>query len=309
MHKIKGVFSAALTPINDDLSINKALYLKHCQYLMTQGHDGLAIFGTTGEANSLSIKEKCESIDFLLTHNIDSNLLIPGTGSSSVDDSIKMTKFAAKNKLRGVLVLPPFYYKNVSDEGIINYFRKIIETVGSSDFHYLLYNIPQTTSVVLNFNIIETLLKLYPNNIVGIKDSSGNIDSMLKTVKYFQDLALFCGHDSLALKIYKRGGAGAITAGTNIAGRLLSFIINNINKEKEIEDFNSYQALLEQIRETITLEEPISVMKAYFSIINKNPEWNKVMPPLKSLDNPSNSKIIIRLIELTNKMDELIPSS
>ena len=309
MHKINGIYSAALTPINDDLSINKNLYLEHCQYLMKQGHDGLAIFGTTGEANSFSIKEKCDTIDFLLSNNLDSNLLIPGTGSSSVEDAIQLTKFAEKNKSRAVLILPPFYYKNVSDEGIINYFRKIIETVGSSDFHYLLYNIPQTTYVVLNFNIIETLLKLYPNNIVGIKDSSGNIDSMLKTVKYFQDLALFCGHDSLALKIYKRGGAGAITAGTNIAGRLLSFIINNINKEKEIEDFNSYQALLEQIRETITLEEPISVMKAYFSIINKNPDWNKVMPPLKSLDNPSNNKTIIRLIELTNKMDELIPSS
>ena len=309
MHKINGIYSAALTPINDDLSINKNLYLEHCQYLMKQGHDGLAIFGTTGEANSFSIKEKCDTIDFLLSNNLDSNLLIPGTGSSSIEDAIQLTKFAEKNKSRAVLLLPPFYYKNVSDEGIINYFRKIIETVGSSDFHYLLYNIPQTTSVVLNFNIIETLLKLYPNNIVGIKDSSGNIDSMLKTVKYFQDLALFCGHDSLVLKVCKRGGAGAITAGTNIAGRLLSFIINNINKEKEIEDFNSYQALLEKIRETITLEEPISVMKAYFSIINKNPEWNKVMPPLKSLDNPSNNKTIIRLIELTNKMDELIPSS
>ena len=309
MHKINGVYSAALTPINENLSINKKLYLEHCQYLMKQGHDGLAIFGTTGEANSFGIKEKCDTIDFLLSNNLDSNLLIPGTGSSSIEDAIQLTKFAEKNKSRAVLILPPFYYKNVSDEGIINYFRKIIETVGSSDFHYLLYNIPQTTSVVLNFNIIETLLKLYPNNIVGIKDSSGNIDSMLKTVKYFQDLALFCGHDSLALKIYKRGGAGAITAGTNIAGRLLSFIINNINKEKEIEDFNSYQALLEKIRETITLEEPISVMKSYFSIINKNPDWNKVMPPLKSLDNPSNNKTIIRLIELTNKMDELIPSS
>ena len=309
MHKINGIYSAALTPINDDLSINKNLYLEHCQYLMKQGHDGLAIFGTTGEANSFSIKEKCDTIDFLLSNNLDSNLLIPGTGSSSVEDAIQLTKFAEKNKSRAVLLLPPFYYKNVSDEGIINYFRKIIETVGSSDFHYLLYNIPQTTSVVLNFNIIETLLKLYPNNIVGIKDSSGNIDSMLKTVKYFQDLALFCGHDSLVLKVCKRGGAGAITAGTNIAGRLLSFIINNINKEKEIEDFNSYQALLEKIRETITLEEPISVMKAYFSIINKNPDWNKVMPPLKSLDNPSNNKTIIRLIELTNKMDELVPSS
>ena len=309
MHKINGVYSAALTPINEDLSINKKLYLEHCQYLMKQGHDGLAIFGTTGEANSFSIKEKCEATDFLLSNNIDPQLLIPGTGSSSVEDAIQLTKFAEKHKTRAVLLQPPFYYKNVSDEGILNYFRKIIESVGSSDFHYLLYNIPQTTSVELNFNIIETLLKLYPNNIVGIKDSSGNTDSMLKTVKYFENLALFCGHDSLALHICKRGGAGAITAGTNISGKLLSFIINNKNKEKEIKGFNNYQTLLEQIRETITSEEPISVMKAYFSVINDIPEWNNLMPPLKSLDQPSKNKTIIRLIELTTKMNELISSA
>ena len=309
MHKINGVYSAALTPINENLSINKKLYLEHCQYLMKQGHDGLAIFGTTGEANSFSIKEKCEAIDFLLSNNIDPQLLIPGTGSSSVEDAIQLTKFAEKHKTRAVLLQPPFYYKNVSDEGILNYFRKIIESVGSSDFHYLLYNIPQTTSVELNFNIIETLLKLYPNNIVGIKDSSGNTDSMLKTVKYFENLALFCGHDSLALHICKRGGAGAITAGTNISGKLLSFIINNKNKEKEIKGFNNFQTLLEQIRETITSEEPISVMKAYFSVINDIPEWNNLMPPLKSLDQPSKNKTIIRLIELTTKMNELISSA
>ena len=309
MHKINGVYSAALTPINEDLSINKKLYLEHCQHLMKQGHDGLAIFGTTGEANSLSIKEKCEAIDFLLSNNIDSKLLVPGTGSSSVADAIQLTKYVEKQKTRAALLQPPFYYKNVSDEGIINYYRKIIESVGSSDFHYLLYNIPQTTSVELNFHIIETLLKLYPNNVVGIKDSSGNTDSMLKTVKYFEDLALFCGHDSLALHICRRGGAGAITAGTNISGKLLSFIINNKNKEKEIEGFSNYQTLLEQIRETITSEEPISVMKAYFSVINDIPEWNKLMPPLKSLDQPSKNKTIIRLIELTDKMDELISSS
>jgi len=309
MHKINGVYSAALTPINEDLSINKKLYLEHCQYLMKQGHDGLAIFGTTGEANSFGIKEKCEATDFLLSNNIDPQLLIPGTGSSSVEDAIQLTKFAEKHKTRAVLLQPPFYYKNVSDEGILNYFRKIIESVGSSDFHYLLYNIPQTTSVELNFNIIETLLKLYPNNIVGIKDSSGNTDSMLKTVKYFENLALFCGHDSLALHICKRGGAGAITAGTNISGKLLSFIINNKNKEKEIKGFNNFQTLLEQIRETITSEEPISVMKAYFSVINDIPEWNNLMPPLKSLDQPSKNKTIIRLIELTTKMNELISSA
>jgi len=309
MLKISGVFSAALTPIKEDLTVNKDLYIRHCQYLMKQGHDGLAIFGTTGEANSFSINEKCETIDFLITNKIDPKVLIPGTGSSSVEDAIFMTKHAAKNGLRGVLLLPPFYYKNVSDEGIINYYRKIIEDVGSAYFQYLLYNIPQTSSVAINFNIIEQLLKLYPQNLVGIKDSSGDIDHMFKTIKYFDGLAVFCGHDSLALRVCRRGGAGAITAGTNIAGKLLSFIIHNYKRQNEIENFENLQVLMERIRETLTTSEPISTMKAYFSLTDNIPDWNRLMPPLKSIEDPSNHKIVTRLRELVSEIDKLIPSS
>ena len=309
MHKISGVYSAALTPINEDLTINRDLYLRHCQYLMKQGHDGLAIFGTTGEANSFSIKEKCLSIDFLIANRIDPKVLIPGTGSSSVKDSILMTKHADEHGVKGVLLLPPFYYKNVSDEGIIKYYQNIIETVGSDSLKYILYNIPQVSGVEINFNIIENLLKLYPDNVVGIKDSSGDIEVMLKTIKYFDNLALFCGHDSLALKVCKRGGAGAITAGTNIAGKLLSFIIHNYKRENEIENFSLLQNLMENIRETLTTNEPISTMKAYFSLVDNIPEWSLVMPPLKKIDDPKNHKIVISLKELVSKIDNLISSS
>ena len=309
MHNISGVYSAALTPIKEDLTINKDLYLRHCQYLMKQGHDGLAIFGTTGEANSLSIKEKCESIDFLITNKIDPKILIPGTGSTSVDDSIVMTKHAVQHNVKAVLVLPPFYYKNVTDEGVINYYRKIIEDVGANDFFYILYNIPQVSGVVLNFNILENLLKLYPKNVVGIKDSSGDTDHMLKTIKYFNNLALFCGHDGLALRVCKRGGAGAITAGTNIAGKLLSFIIHNHKREEEINNFSTLQTLMEQIRKTLTTSEPISTMKAYFSLVDNISEWNIVLPPLKKIEEPSTHKTVIGLKELISKIDNLISSS
>ena len=108
---------------------------------MKQGHDGLAIFGTTGEANSFSIKEKCECIDFLIANRVDPKVLIPGTGSSSVKDSISMTKYASEHKVGAVLLLPPFYYKNVSDDGVTKYYQQIIEEVGSHDLKYILYNL------------------------------------------------------------------------------------------------------------------------------------------------------------------------
>jgi len=309
MVRISGIYSAALTPLKSDLSINQDLYLRHCQYLMKQGHDGLAIFGTTGEANSLSVKDKKENLDFLISNRIDPKILIPGTGSSSLHEAIDMTKYSIEHGVKAVLLSPPFYYKNVSEEGVINYFRHIIEKAGDSEFKYLLYNIPQTTSVTISFNILENLIKLYPKNVVGLKDSSGDKDNMLKIIKYFDNFAVFCGHDSLALHVCRRGGAGAITAGTNIAGKLLSFIIHNIHKEKEIENFEKLQALMEEIRETLTSHEPISVMKAYFSLIDNMPEWNILMPPLKKIEDPKNHKTIIGLKELISKIDVLMPSA
>ena len=306
MHKISGVFSAALTPIKQDLSINQDLYLRHCQYLMRQGHDGIAIFGTTGEANSFSIQEKKNNLEYLLSNRIDPKILIPGTGSSSLKDAIDMTKHAVDHKVRAVLLLPPFYYKNVSEEGIVNYYRYIIEGVGENDTNYILYHIPQNSYVPISFKIIEILLKLYPNNVVGLKDSAGDTDRMLKIIKYFNNFAVFCGHDSLALNVCKRGGAGAITAGTNVCGKLLSFIIKNYKKENEIRNFAEMQKLLQQIRQVITSHEPISLMKSYFSIVDNIPEWNNVLPPLKRLDNPENHKLILILKELIKKIDPLI---
>ena len=190
MHNISGVYSAAITPIKADLTINKDLYLRHCQYLMKQGHDGLAIFGTTGEANSFSIKEKCECIDFLITIRVDPKVLIPGTGSSSIKDSIFMNKHASEHKVGAVLLLPPFYYKNVSDEGIIKYYQNIVETVGSNSLKYILYNIPQVSGVKINISILEKLIHLFPNNIIGMKDSSGDLDNMLQVIKSISDFSV-----------------------------------------------------------------------------------------------------------------------
>ena len=309
MYKLSGVFSAALTPIKQDLSINQDLYLRHCQYLMRQGHDGLAIFGTTGEANSFSVQQKKDSLEFLIENRIDPKVLIPGTGSSSLKDAISMTRHASNYNVRAVLLQPPFYYKNVSEEGVINYFRHLIEKVGDSEMQYILYHIPQNTYVPISFKIIEILLKLYPNNVVGLKDSAGDTDRMLKIIKYFNNFAVFCGHDSLALNVCKRGGAGAITSGTNVCGKLLSFIIKNYKQENEIRNYAEMQNLLVQIRQVITSHEPISLMKAYFSIVDNIPDWNNVLPPLKKIDNPENQKLVLILKELVKKIDPLIANT
>ena len=310
MFKISGAYCAVLTPLNNNLSINNNLHLRHCQSLMQKGLDGLAIFGTNGEASSFSIKQKIHSIEFLLENRIDASNLIIGSGSASLEDAIELTNFSVKIGAKASLLIPPFYFKNVSDDGVISYYRNVIEQTGDNNFKFLLYNIPQHSGVTINFNIIENLLKIYPNNVVGLKDSTGNMDNMLKTIKYFNEFAVLCGNGAMALHTTKRGGAGAITGDANITAKLLSFIIHNFKKEKEIDNFDAIQSLIENIRNVLSSHEQISLLKAYYSIADNIEEWNNVMPPLKRIDNPLNNKQVIALLDLVGQIDTLVtPSS
>jgi len=309
MFKISGVYCAVITPLKNNLSINKDLHLRHCQSLMKKSLDGLTIFGTNGEASSFSVAQKINSIEFLLENRINANNLLIGTGSASLEDAIELTQFSVKIGAKASLLIPPFYFKNVTDNGVITYYRNVIEQTGDNNFKFLLYNIPQYSGVTINFNIIENLIKLYPNNIVGLKDSTGNMGDMLKTIKYFNDFAVFCGNGAMALHTTRRGGAGAITGDANISAKLLSFIIHNFKREKEIDNFDDLKILMEKIRSVLNSHEQISLLKAYFSIADNIEEWNNVMPPLKRIDNPSNNKQVTALLGLVRKIDTLVSSS
>lgn len=309
MHKINGVFSAALTPINEDYSINLNLYLSHCQRLLKQNLTGLSIFGTTGEANSFNVDEKIIALEFLIANNISPDQLMPGTGQCSISDTVRFTKKCSFHKVRAVLVLPAFYYKGVSDEGVIEYYRRVIEEVGDNKLLYILYHIPKVSGVPITFDVIDKLIKLYPNNVVGMKDSSGDLDNMLKITKFFNGFSLFSGSDSLALKVTKHGGAGAITAASNISGRLLSFIINNYKDESLIDNLQELQVLQEKIRQTLLTHQPVSALKAFMSVKYSKNEWNRVNPPLIKINNPKNHKTVISLMELIKKMEELVPAT
>ncbi len=309
MQKIHGTYCAALTPLSIDHSINKELFLEHCNNLLMQGLDGLAVFGTTGEGNSFSVQEKIDAINYLVDNNIGADKLIPGTGLCSIRDTVWYSRAIAKLRVKAVLVLPAFYYKNVSDEGVIEFYRRVVEEVGDSDLKYILYNIPQVSGVSIGFEVIEQLIKLYPNNIVGIKESSGNLDNMLKIAKYFNDFSLFSGSDSLALKVCRSGGTGAITATSNISGKLLSYIVNNYKKESNIENFQLFQKLQEQIRETAVTHEPISALKTFLSVKNNEEKWNRINPPLTAISNANSHKTVIGLLALIKKMEELLPSA
>jgi len=309
MHKIQGTYCAALTPINSDYSINKELFLKHCKNLLSKGLDGLAIFGTIGEANSFNVNEKIEAIHYLIDNGINPDEIIPGTGQCSVTDTVLLSKEVSQLKVKGVLVLPAFFYKNVKDDGIVEYYKQIVEGVGDENLHYVLYNIPQVSGIKINISILERLINLFPNNIIGMKDSSGDLDNMLQVIKSISDFSLFSGSDSLALKVCQYGGAGAITATSNISGKLLSYLINNHENESNIENFQELQNLQVQIRSTLFNKEPISALKAFLSVKNNDQNWNRVTPPLNTIIEPQKDKTVIALIELIKNMEQILSNS
>src|SRR5271170_7924347 len=172
--RIEGVLSPVVTPFKRDLSPDAGRFVKHCRWLMKSGCAGLAVFGTNSEANSMSVEEKLELLDALVKGGVPASALMPGTGHCALSDSVKMTREVVRLGCGGVLMLPPFYYKGVSDEGLFRNFSEVIERVGDSRLRVYLYHIPPVAQISISIPLIERLLKRYPQTVAGLKDSSGD---------------------------------------------------------------------------------------------------------------------------------------
>jgi 4-hydroxy-tetrahydrodipicolinate synthase len=171
--RIRGALAPVVTPFKADLAPDRERFIKHCQWLVSQ-NCGLAPFGTTSEANSLSAKERMAFLDALVVAGVDPSRMMPGTGCCSIIETVKLTTQAVKHGSAGVLMLPPFYYKNVDEEGLYRYFSEVVQRVGDARLKIYLYNIPPVAVVGITTALVERLLKAYPNAIAGMKDSSGD---------------------------------------------------------------------------------------------------------------------------------------
>jgi 4-hydroxy-tetrahydrodipicolinate synthase len=178
---LPGVFAPVIMPFDEALAPDASRLLRQCRWLVSQGV-GIAIFGTNSEANSLSVDEKIELLDRLIDGGIDRSLLMPGTGLCALPDTVRMTAHAAARGCDGALMLPPFYYKGVSDEGLFRAYAEVIERVADERLKIYLYHIPPVSQVPLSPGLIERLVKAYPGTVAGVKNSSGdwqNIRDML----------------------------------------------------------------------------------------------------------------------------------
>jgi 4-hydroxy-tetrahydrodipicolinate synthase len=279
--RIRGVLSPVVTPFRADLSPDKERFIAHCQWLLSQ-NCGLAVFGTNSEANSLAAEERSRLLDALVATGVDTSRLMPGTGCCSITETVTLTSQAVKHGCAGVLMLPPFYYKGVSEEGLYRYFSEVVERVGDPRLRIYLYHIPPVAVVGITVGLVERLLKSYPSAIAGMKDSSGDWNNTRIFLDAFakSGFDLFVGSESFLLANMRNGGAGTISATANVNPAA----IHKLYAEWKNADADEQQAKLNVTRDAFGKKYPmISALKQGIAIYANDPAWAKVRPPLVEL--------------------------
>ncbi len=277
-----GVFAAVLTPFNEGLGPDHEGLVAHCRGLLVRGCDGLAVLGTTGEANSLDLEERLGILDALADAGIPGRTLMPGTGCCALPDTVALTRRALDAGAAGVLMLPPFYYKSVSDDGLFAAYSEVIERVGDTRLRVYLYHFPQMSAVPLSLDLIERLLTRYPDAIAGIKDSSGDLANMAAMVRAFPGLRVFSGADDLFLPLLNQGGAGCITALNNVASDISAKTLAAWRRG-EAEKAEAGHEKLSALRRIVTSFPQIAALKEIMARRDKDNGWRTVRPPLVRL--------------------------
>jgi len=292
--RIEGVLAPVITPFKRDLSPDPDRFVKHCRWLMKSGCAGLAVFGTNSEANSMSVEEKLELLEALVRGGVPASALMPGTGHCALSDSVRMTREAVRMGCGGVLMLPPFYYKGVSDEGLFRNFAEVIERVGDERLRLYLYHIPPVSNVAITLELIDKLLTRYPGIVAGAKDSSGDWANTKAMLDRFKDRSfdVFPGSEVFLLDGLRAGGKGCITATGNVNPGPISEVFRNWRSTES----DKLQAGITATRKIMQKVPMIPALKAVTAHFGNDPQWRTVRPPLVELT-PSEEKQV--LTELT----------
>ena len=291
--RIEGVLSPVITPFRKDYAPDPDRFVRHCKWLLRSGCAGLAVFGTNSEANSMSVEEKLELLDALVKGGVPAAALMPGTGHCALTDSVKMTREAVRMGCGGVLMLPPFYYKGVSDEGLFRAFAEVIERVGDERLRLYLYHIPPVSNVPITLGLIEQLLSRYPGVVAGVKDSSGEWSNTRAMLEQFGDRSfdVFAGSEVFLLDNMRAGGKGCITATGNVNPGPIDHVYRNWRGPEA----DQLQAGITATRKIVQKVPMIPALKAITAHFGNDPQWKTVRPPLFELSAEQERQVITDL--------------
>jgi 4-hydroxy-tetrahydrodipicolinate synthase len=291
--RITGVLSPVVTPFKANYSPDTERFVRQCKWLVAN-NVGLAVFGTNSEANSLALGERMDLLEKLVEAGVDPARMMPGTGCCALTDSVRLTAHAVKLGCAGTLMLPPFYYKGVSDEGLYRNYAEIVERVGDARLQIYLYHIPPVSQVPISLKLIERLLKAYPKNIAGTKDSSGDWNNTKATLDAFakEGFDVFPGSETFLLTGMRNGGKGCISATANVNPAAIHKLYANWRSA----DADQLQAGLDKVRGIFQKYPMIPAMKRAIAHWSGHADWATVRPPLVEV-NAEQSKALIADLE------------
>lgn len=288
----RGIWPALLTPLTESLDIDHARLAAHAKGLIASGCGGVTIFGTTGEGPSFSMAERREALDMLVQNGVPAERIMVSTSCAALPETLALTRHAVSVGVHGCLMLPPFFLKGVSDEGIIHCYRQVIDAVADPRLKLYLYHIPQVTGVGLSHHVIATLKSEYPKIILGIKDSACTTAHSVGLAEAFmKDLTVYVGFEPDLPEMGRRGSTGAISGLANFMPRVVDRLVMQ-------PDAPSVPADRERVIKLIRSLDPFSLMPALKGIMAKvtgDAAWLRVRAPLVALT-PAQQTAIDKLV-------------
>ena len=292
MTKIKGIFAAGMSIFNDDLSLNVDKTILHAENIIEQGCHGVAIFGSTGQAQLIPIAEKIELLNKLTRSKYKDNYII-GTGLNSLGEIINYMKIARSLNFRKFLIMPPAYYK-YGDKEVIEFYYKIIEAVPESEI--ILYNFEKLSGYKFSINCVQELVKKFPKQIIGVKDSSYNLFENLK----LENFSILPGSESKLLKGLELGCSGIITATCNVTAQLSRKVFDDFHEKKK----QTQNQKLIEVRNTFEKYNLISALHTYCA--QENSIYKNILPPLSLLNDEEKKELMDKLKNLDFTIKSLL---
>jgi 4-hydroxy-tetrahydrodipicolinate synthase len=281
MSALKGVWVPVLTPQNSDLLIDKNRFFHHLDWLFQHEINGVVLFGTNGEASSFSAQERMLLLEWVKKEGISNEKVIVGTGCSALTDTIALIEHAIRLGYFHHLVLPPFYYKNPTINGLVNNYSEIINRIDNKHLKIYLYNFPQLSGIQLGVDLVEILSEKFPKNIVGYKDSSGDWDNTSQIMEKCPQISMFPGSEIFLSKALEKGAAGVITGTGNVNPGMVKQTYEAFYNDKEKSII--LQKKIDAFRTAVQKYPLISALKGLIEYYRKDEGWQYLRPPLTAL--------------------------
>jgi 4-hydroxy-tetrahydrodipicolinate synthase len=286
-----GVLVPVLTPFTAEGTPDAGRFVAFCRWLLDEGADGLAIFGTTSEANSMAASERMDLLDRLVDAGIPPAKLMPGTGACSLTEGAMLASHAVAHGCGGVLMLPPFYYKGMPDEGLYAFVSSVVDRVGAAALKVYLYHIPPVAQVGWSLDLVGRLIEAHPDTVVGLKDSSGDWNNTAALIERFPGFAVFPGSEVFLLDGLRKGGAGCITASGNVNVPGIKKVYDNWKGPQA----DALQAEITTVRKALQAYPMVPALKRVVAHFHDDPEWAQVRPPMVPLTAAQSASLLADL--------------